>query len=56
MSVLRFSDGMTFYTSGPLRITKRKDGLYVVGEGMLIPINTYEEGYKIIEEMNDGEK
>jgi len=46
--MLRFSDGVTFDTSGPLRIESRHDGLYVVGQGMLIPIESREEGRAII--------
>ena len=45
---LKFSDGMEFDTSGPLRITSRSDGLYVVGEGCLIPVNSHEEAEEII--------
>ena len=48
--MLRFSDGMGFDTSGPLRKTRRSDGLYVVGEGMLIPVNSVEEANEIIDE------
>lgn len=40
MSTLRFNDGETFDTSGPLRKTHRKDGWYVLGQGHLIPMNT----------------
>ena len=47
---LKFSDGVSFDTSGKLRITRRHDGLYVVGRGMLIPINDREEGQKILDE------
>jgi hypothetical protein len=36
--MMRFSDGVTFDTSGPLRIESRADGLYVVGQGMLCPV------------------
>lgn len=35
---LLFSDGMKFDTSGPLRIEYRSDGMYVVGEGKLMPV------------------
>jgi hypothetical protein len=35
--VLRFSDGVEVDTSGPLRRLELHDGLYVVGEGCLIP-------------------
>ena len=45
---LKFSDGMEFDTSGPLRIESRSDGLYVVGNGQLIPISSREEGEEII--------
>ena len=45
---LKFSDGMEFDTSGPLRIESRSDGLYVVGKGCLIPVNSYEEAEEII--------
>jgi hypothetical protein len=45
---LKFSDGMEFDTSGPLRVTSRSDGLYVVGNGCLIPVNSLEEAEEII--------
>ena len=44
----RFSDGINFDTSGQLRIVRKRDGLYVVGEGWLIPVDSWEEGEKII--------
>jgi hypothetical protein len=34
---LRFTDGVVVDTSGPLRRLELHDGLYVVGEGCLIP-------------------
>jgi hypothetical protein len=46
--MLRFSDGMTFDTSGPQRLEHRSDGWYVVGSGMLIPVRDQEEGNSII--------
>ena len=45
MSNLRFNDGVSFDTSGPYRIERRRDGLYFVGGDMLCPIGSYEEGY-----------
>ena len=48
MSTIHFNDGMSFDTSGPLRIVRKSDGLYVVGKGMLIPIDNREEGQEII--------
>jgi hypothetical protein len=44
---------MSFDTSGSLRITRRSDGLYVVGKGMLIPIDSFEEGRKFIKEVTE---
>jgi len=49
VSTLRFSDGMEFNTSGPLRITRRSDGLYVVGNGMLCAVDSPEEGRELIQ-------
>jgi hypothetical protein len=40
---LHFSDGVSIDTSGPLRMLLLEDGLYVVGQGMLIPVNTQQE-------------
>ena len=48
--MLRFSDGITIDTSGELRILTLHDGPYVVGEGMLIPVKTKDEGLRIIRE------
>ena len=45
---LTFNDGMTFDTTGPLRLTKRSDGWYIVGEGTLMPVADPEEGRKFI--------
>ena len=50
--MLKFSDGMTFDTSGPLRIERRSDGLYVVGNGMISAVETREEGDALIKELN----
>ena len=49
MSYLRFTDGMSFDTSGPLRLTLRSDGMYVVGRGMLVPVRDEREGRQLIE-------
>ena len=45
---LNFNDGVSIDTSGPLRIHREFDGLYVVGEGKLIPVNSQKEAEKII--------
>lgn len=41
--MLYFSDGVNLDTSGPLRAVQLKDGWYVLGEGMSIPVNSKEE-------------
>ena len=48
LSHLKFSDGMTIHTNGPLRTVEFSDGWYVVGEGKLIPVKSEEEGKKLI--------
>lgn len=45
---LRFSDGMEFDTSGPYRVTERSDGLYVLGRGLLCPVNSRTEAADLI--------
>ena len=53
MSTLRFNDDVTINMDGPLRITRKRDGLYVVGEGMCMPIDDREEGKQIIKELTE---
>ena len=48
---LRFTDGVEFNVGGPLRVEHRRDGWYVVGNGLLIPVDSAEEGRAIIREM-----
>jgi len=48
---LRFNDGVEFDPSGELRIEKRHDGLYVVGEGMVCAVDSREEGEELIAEL-----
>lgn len=54
MSTLQFSDGMSFKTDGPLRVTRKSDGWYVVGQGMLIPVQDAKEGRELIQELQRG--
>lgn len=49
--MLRFSDGEDFDTDGELRIEARKDGLYVVGGGLMIPVDSRAEGEEVIKEL-----
>ena len=52
---LRFSDGMAFDVSGDLRVVQRRDGWYVVGRGMLVPVADREEGNGLVAQMkNEG--
>ena len=39
--MLKFSDGVEIDPSGPLRIIHLKDGYYVVGENMCIPVDSH---------------
>lgn len=49
MTMLRFTDGMQFDTSGKLRTEERSDGWYVVGEGMLCAVDSKEDGDRFIQ-------
>ena len=53
MSILRFSDGVNIDTSGELRVLRLKDGYYVVGNGMLIPVDSREEALEFIKEKGE---
>lgn len=46
--VLNFTDGESFDTSGELRVIHRKDGWYVTGKGMLLPVRDEAEGNETI--------
>ena len=48
MSILRFTDGESFDTSGPIRKEERYDGWYVMGGGLLIPVPTEKEADELI--------
>ena len=52
MSMLKFNDGETFDLSGPLRLERRKDGLYVIGENRMMAVDTALEGKKYIDFTN----
>jgi hypothetical protein len=49
--MIKFNDGMVFDTRGELRIVEESDGLYVVGEGWLIPVSSRDAGKEMIEKM-----
>lgn len=50
--MLEFNDGVKFDTSGALRVERRHDGYYVVGQNMLIPVNDRKEGLEVIAEFS----
>ena len=56
MSQLKFSDGETFNLNGPLRVELRSDGYYVLGQGMMMAVDTLEQGQKVIADKNSGKK
>ena len=51
---LRFTDGMEIETDGRLRVIHRSDGYYVVGEGMLLAVDSPEDGKRLIERLQGG--
>ena len=55
MSKLTFTDGVSFDTDGPYRVTRSKDGWYFIGGGMLYPVNSYEEGYEMKQRLEADE-
>jgi len=54
--MLRFSDGENFDTDGELRIEVRRDGLYVLGGGLMIPVDSRKEGEEVIRELTERER
>lgn len=47
--MLRFSDGVEIDTSGPLRTLTLPDGHYVVGNNMLIPVDSLTAAHEMIQ-------
>ena len=41
---IQFDDGVAFDVDGPYRVEQRSDGYYVVGQRMLLPVASREEG------------
>ena len=56
MSKLKFSDGEEFDLSGPLRVELRYDGYYVLGENIMVAVDTLEKGEKMIADKIAGKK
>lgn len=52
MDTIKFSDGIGFDTeSRTFRVERKPDGYYVVGRGMLIPVDDRDEGWRTIDEL-----
>lgn len=49
--MITFSDGISFQTEGPLRLTSRADGWYIVGRGLLCPVESLEDGRNLIDRL-----
>ena len=56
MSNIKFNDGVQFDTSGSYRVVWRKDGYYVVGKGLLAPVNDYQDGCELIRSLTPNSK
>lgn len=48
---LSFTDGMIIHVHGDYRLVKFRDGHYVVGHGNLFPVDSEEEGKRLIENL-----
>ena len=57
MGKIKFTDGVEFDTSSnSYYLTRRSDGWYVVGKGMLCPVSSVKEGLEYIREINTLER
>ena len=53
---LKFTDGEEFDLQGRLRAEKRRDSWYVMGEGMLIPVASFDEAQTTIATLKNSDK
>jgi isopenicillin N synthase-like dioxygenase len=53
---LEFDDGVTFETSGKMRVVKKFDGYYAVGRGMLMPAADFQEAIDLCKEFEAEHK
>lgn len=54
MGILKFNDGWTVDVGGPYRVIHGPDGWYVVGEGLLLPVDSKEEGEEEIKKLQNA--
>ena len=55
MWIARLSSGAEIDVSGSLRVLEIENGFYVVGQEMLIPVKSREEGREEIRKIKHGE-
>jgi len=55
MWIARLSSGVEIDVSGSLRVLEIENVFYVVGQEMLFPVNSYEEGREEIRKIRQGE-
>ena len=55
MTIIRFTDGVEFDTSGDYRIELRDDGFYIVGRGLLMPVADIIEGEWMLRELSNDD-
>jgi hypothetical protein len=51
MSSIKFTDGMKIQTDREYRVTKKSYGLYVIGNGMCIPVDNSKEAEKLLDKL-----
>ena len=51
MAKMKFTDGVEIETGGKLRTIWKRDGWYVVGDGMLLAVESREAGRMLIEKL-----
>jgi len=55
MWIAKLSSGIEIDVSGSLKVLEVEDGFYVVGQEMLIPVKSREEGREEIRKIKQGE-
>ena len=55
MWIAKLSRGIVIDVSGSLRVLEIENGFYVVGQEMLIPVKSREEGREEIRKIREGE-
>ena len=56
MTTLKHIGDLVIDSTGPLRKIRLPDGLYVVGQQMLIAVQSVEEADRIIDQLKDHEE